>query len=168
MKDILEREIIAEKIISTEYLKVADKLIDLLESYKGKKVFKVNGHKTQAFTELLAPIQEELGGHKGNRTSDNGYTIRPRIYFELIHKSLYINLNYWVTFGKDDGKYYEMQSYIGKLEDFQHLTETNRDFSKFFKALQISYQQVKSVKTQIETLKDQIKILEKNIPYYAL
>ena len=174
-----QRKVIAESISATYALATINDLWEVLEQFEGKKILKVDGSKTKAFSEAVAPFIP----HYDSELNTNGYDVKAKPHRMMIKASYHSiiwacsNATYFGdTFFNDgslsgsDFSYYEYELYIGKVNDQNELILGDKEdlIKKLQTAVNLSYtKDIKPIQQQIIEAKKLINELEAKIPYYA-
>lgn len=161
----IERRVYADKKNAAGAKKLLDELIPIMETFKGKKFFKVDGSRTAAAAAATADIFKKHNDGSGCRA-----------WFDLSHKSLYIKISNFVSFGSylnrdgsyshNDGGYYDLYIYIGEVENGV-LIDVFNDQEQLNKTLKVNYKNIVKQREKIQKKLDEISSLNDTMPYYA-
>ena len=176
--NIVHRQIIAESISANYALKNLDSIYSILELYTEKKAIKADGT-------LMKSLKEQLDKFIPSYKSDmdtvgHSVTARPHhIAVQTIYSSLIFKCGNATTFGQsffsngeqssDDFSYYDYDLYIGKVNDNNTLSLTNKEIvrARLHDSLNLSWLPIKKQRDEIRELKKKIAELETDLPYFA-
>ena len=134
--NIVHRQIVAESISANYALKHLDSIYNVLELYTEKKAVKVDGTLVKALKDML---EEFMPSYKADLdTVGHKVTARPHhIAVQTSYSSLIFKVGNATTFGQsffesgeqssDDFSYYDYDLYIGKINDNNTLSLTNKE-----------------------------------------
>ena len=176
--NIVHRQIVAESISANYALKHLDSIYNVLELYTEKKAVKADGTLVKALKDML---EEFMPSYKADLdTAGHKVTARPHhIAVQTSYSSLIFKVGNATTFGQsyfesgeqssDDFSYYDYDLYIGKINDNNTLSLTNKEIvrARLHDSLNLSWRAIKKQRHDIRELKKQIAELEKDLPYFA-
>ncbi len=166
IKGEINRKIYGDKLIANDMKLIIDELETVLNSFNGKKCFKVDGSKTKAFNDALTPIFAVFKEQS------------QRVYFNTQYSALYVHFSYGISwesyedkYKSDDFSYVDFDFYLGKRDDNGILNVTPDMFTqvreKCEMLLSVHPDEVASKLRDIKELVKQAKQINDALPYYA-
>ena len=165
IKDPIVRQVMAERVVAKDAIKLSNNIKPILEDFQGKKIYRADGNKTKAFQDALH-INMDLFRDR-----------HQRVFIERSYRSLYLTLSYWITFGKhldsrgeyshDDGAYYDIQVYLGEVSEDNKLTKIDISQEALQAKVDADLNHILQTREEIKQLQEKMNNLNSTIPYYA-
>ena len=179
-KQTIKREYDKRDLLSRYWLTQLDPIMDIIEGFQGKKMFKVDGGKTKAFTDALAPINTRP---TKRLETDNIIMHIHSIGIQAGYSGLEVKIQATTKYTDRDQSngYFDIQMRLGQFkplsigqydkndldlrdrEDLRHTLEAYPQGNRGDNTLQ----NMLNKHDKLEELNRQIEVLKGTMPYYT-